>query len=169
MPRPGPPSTDFPPPLPNRRRRSRTPGGRRRGAGAPVGKGGISGPRRRRPPPRGPHPFMGPGYKVGGPVPEINDAAVAKYQHGGMAPTVAPRFPSRPSMQQPSWPGQRPGPQGLATNASRAAMTDRMHALMADERSRMNARGNARGRATPPALGPQKPKRRGRGRGGRDV
>ena len=144
---------DYPRPLPGRQR-SRTPGGRRRGAGAAVGRPGKG---RRRPPPRGPHPFMGPGYKVGGPVPEINDAAVAKYQHGGMAPTVAPRFPSRPSMQAPPPSGPPPG-MGRGFDPTRY---DWQRAL---------APGiGARGRATPPALGPQKPRRRGRGRGGRDV
>ena len=142
------------------RRKSQTARGRRRGAGAAVGGPQTRGraTRSRRPgPPGGPRPFMGPGYKVGGPVPEINDAAVAKYQVGGMAPTVAPRFPSRPRVgrmaELPNVPGYDPyggrrrqgGGYGLAPGIG------------------------ARGRATPPALGPQRPKRRGRGRGGRDV
>jgi len=144
----------------DKRKRSRTPGGRRRGAGAAVGATARGGPKRRRPPPRGPHPFMGPGYKVGGPVPEINDAAVAKYQHGGMAPTVAPRFPSRPSMQAPPPSGPPPG-MGRGRGSFDPTRYDWQRAL---------APGiGARGRATPPALGPQKPRRRGRGRGGRDV
>jgi len=142
------------------RRKSQTARGRRRGAGAAVGGPQTRGraTRSRRPgPPGGPRPFMGPGYKVGGPVPEINDAAVAKYQVGGMAPTVAPRFPSRPSMQEgPNVPGQ-----------------DMARIRAAYEQARggygLSPGIGARGRATPPALGPQKPKRRGRGRGGRDV
>ena len=145
----------------DQRRRSRTPGGRRRGAGAAVGTTGRGGPKKRRPPPGGPRPFMGPGYKVGGPVPEINDAAVAKYQVGGMAPTVTPRFPSQPRVgrmaELPNVPGQDLARIRTAygrANQGRYGMAPGM---------------GARGRATPPALGPQKPKRRGRGRGGRDV
>ena len=148
---------------PDKRRRSRTPGGRRRGAGAAVGAAARGGPKRRRLPPHAPQPFMGPGYKVGGPVPEINDAAVAKYQRGGraMAPTISPgvrppatmpRFPSRPSMQSPP-------PSGSDFVPSRGAPWQ----------SAPGYPHSPRGRATPPALGPQKPRRRGRGRGGRDV
>jgi len=124
---PGPPSTNLPPPLPNRRKRSRTPGGRRRGAGAPVGKGGISGPRRRRrPPPLPPQPIFGGGIKAGGSVPEVNVALKAKgYQVGGaFAPLSRPPFVG-----------------GVAG-------------------------GPPKGR---PTLGPQPRRRRGRGRGGRDV
>ena len=145
---------------PDKRRRSRTPGGRRRGAGAAVGAAARGGSKRRRPPPPAPQPFMGPGYKVGGPVPEINDAAVAKYQHGGMAPTVAPRFPSRPRVgrmaELPNVPGQ---------DLARA----RTAYERANSRYGMAPGIGARGRATPPALGPQPRRRRGRGRGGRDV
>ena len=116
---------DYPRPLPGRQR-SRTPGGRRRGAGAAVGRPGKG---RRRPPPRGPHPFMGPGYKVGGPVPETNDSLAGKgYQGGGV---LMP--PSRPSIQ------------------------DFQGTVMGGPPKRR------------PTLGPQPRRRRGRGRGGRDV
>ena len=155
----------------DKRKRSRTPGGRRRGAGAAVGAAARGGSKRRRPPPPVPQPFMGPGYKVGGPVPEINDAVAAKYQRGGraMAPTISPgvrppatmpRFPSRPSMQSPP-------PNMVNDNATR----ERLAAEYARSRSGygMPPGMGARGRATPPALGPQRPRRRGRGRGGRDV
>jgi len=72
---------------------------------------------------------MGPGYKVGGPVPEVNEALKAKgYQGGGV---FMP--PSRPSLQnfQGAIAGGPPGRR--------------------------------------PTLGPQPRRRRGRGRGGRDV
>ena len=108
----------------DQRRRSRTPGGRRRGAGAAVGAPARGG-RKRRVPYSGP-PGFGPDWKEGGEIPEVNVARKDKgYQVGGaFAPLSRPPFVG-----------------GVAG-------------------------GPPKGR---PTLGPQPRRRRGRGRGVRDV